>query len=155
MDTINTAFANNIDFWMSFGIGTGVGIAAVSLFSTIRDVMKKMREQRDREREGGRKESLWATPQTGRGDFPMWLALGGYVVLSLALIGVCYWLLKDSRIDKVGLLCFLFIFVFIYNPFITYVNARLLGIAGQRVDIPFIKETAFILSGAKGLFSNA
>jgi hypothetical protein len=48
-------------------------------------------------------------------------------------------------------LTFLVIFTFIYNPFISYVNARLLGIAGQNVEIPFIKETAFILSGARGI----
>jgi len=51
----------------------------------------------------------------------------------------------------VALVVFLVFFTFIYNPLISYVNARLLGISGQSVDIPFIKEGAFILSGAKGV----
>ena len=29
MDTVNTTFSNNRDFWLSFGIGSGVGIAVV------------------------------------------------------------------------------------------------------------------------------
>jgi hypothetical protein len=49
------------------------------------------------------------------------------------------------------MLLFLCLFTFVYNPLISYVNARLLGISGQSVDIPFIKETAFSLSGAKGI----
>src|ERR1019366_9543227 len=36
-------------------------------------------------------------------------------------------------------------------PLITSLNGRLLGIAGQTVDLPYVKETSFILSGAKGL----
>jgi hypothetical protein len=46
---------------------------------------------------------------------------------------------------------FLFIFVFLYNPLLTYINGRLLGLAGQTVDLPLLKETSFILSGAKGI----
>jgi hypothetical protein len=46
---------------------------------------------------------------------------------------------------------FLIILGFLYMPFIAYLNARMMGIAGQRVDIPFIKEAAFIASRAKGI----
>jgi hypothetical protein len=45
----------------------------------------------------------------------------------------------------------LLIFAFVYSPFISYVNARLLGVAGQTVEIPFVREGAFIFSGAKGV----
>jgi len=48
-------------------------------------------------------------------------------------------------------LSFLLVLGFLYMPFIAYINARMLGIAGQSVDIPFIKETAFIASEAKGI----
>ncbi len=145
MNTINTAFANRIDFWMSFTIGAGLGIAAVSIFSTVRDVLKKRREQEERASQGLSKQDLWATPETGRGDYPLWMALIGYVLAASAMIVVCHLLIPQLPI------LFLIIFAFFYNPFISYVNARLLGIAGQRVDIPFIKETSFILSGAKGV----
>ena len=150
MDTINTTFANSVDFWMSFGIGAGLGIAVVSTWQTVRDLLKKVREMRQQRRaaQPGRKlENLWTTPRKGRGDYPLWLALAGYIVAASCSIGLCYWLLPKN----LGLLLFLIFFAFVYNPFISYVNARMLGIAGQTVDIPFIKETAFILSGARGI----
>jgi len=143
MNTINTAFANNIDFWMSFGIGTGLGIAVVSIFSTVRDVVRIARKQHDQ-----RTAPDSPKPQTGkegRGDYPMWLAAAAYAVSSLAVIFLCHTLVPQIP------LAFLFVFSFVYNPFISYVNARLLGMAGQQVDIPFVREGAFILSGAKGL----
>ncbi len=151
MDTINTNFSNSMDFWMSFGIGAAFGIAIISVYQTIRDVIKRMRELAPKRADGVARESIWKTPGNGRGDYPMWVALGGYIIASLAQIILCYVLLKDTGTSRIGILTFLTIFTFIYNPFISYVNARLLGIAGQQVDIPFVKETAFILSGAKGV----
>lgn len=148
MDTINTTFANGIDFWMSFGIGTGFGIAAVGIFQTIRDVRKKLKEirRKNSEESDTPREDLWATPK-GRGDFPLWLAVVGYFISSSSTVVLCYCLLPQNF----TLLCFLIFFAFIYNPFISYVNARLMGISGQSVDIPFVRETAFILSGSKGI----
>ena len=153
MDTINTTFANSMDFWMSFGIGSAFAIAAVSIFQTVRDVRRRVRELSANPASSGQGglRSLWATPRTGRGDYSMWFAVVGYVVVSVILIALCYALLKDTGTNRIGLLIFLSLFTFVYNPLISYVNARLLGISGQSVDIPFIKETAFILSGAKGV----
>jgi len=141
MNTVNTAFANNIDFWMSFGIGAGFGIAAVSIFSTVRDVIR-MRRRHAAERQAGKREEFI---KEGRGDFPLWMSLVGYILSASAVITLCYHLLDDFPLP------FLLIFSFIYNPFISYVNARLLGMTGQGVDIPFVKETSFLVSGAKGV----
>jgi hypothetical protein len=152
MDTINATFSNSMDFWMSFGIGTALAITVVSVYQTVRDVRRKLKDLRGEAAEAhGPRVSLWTTPNTGRGDFPMWIALTGYVVISACLIALCYYFLRDTGTSRLGMLAFLFVFTFVYNPLISYVNARLLGISGQSVDIPFIKETAFILSGAKGI----
>lgn len=145
MDTINTTFANNIDFWMSFGIGSGLGIAAVSIYSTIRDVRAKLKETAAARRAGATRRDLWAVPRAGRGDYPIWIAIALYCAVVTVQVILCHQMVPNFPI------AFLLIFSFIYNPFISYVNARLLGISGQSVDIPFIKETAFILSGAKGV----
>jgi len=147
MDTVNTTFANNIDFYLSFGIGAGFGIAAVSIFSTIRDLRarsKALREQNDTLDASG---SVWALPRDDRGDYPLWIALVLYVVTSLGLLVMICSLLGWAA-NIVGFVAF---FLFIYNPFISYVNARLLGIAGQTIVIPHIKEIGFVLSGAKGV----
>ena len=50
-----------------------------------------------------------------------------------------------------GLLYMLIFFAVVYVPFISYVTARLEGLAGQVLAIPFVKEAAFILSGYKGI----
>lgn len=63
------------------------------------------------------------------------------------MVSLCWALLPRQP----GILFFLIFFAFIYTPFLSYVNARLLGIAGMAVWIPFIKESAFLLSGAKGV----
>jgi ABC-type multidrug transport system fused ATPase/permease subunit len=151
MDTINTTFANSMDFWMSFGIGSALAIAVISLYQTVRDVRRRVKELAGRPAEASARRSLWATPRTGRGDYSLWLALAGYVVVSVGLMALCYALLKDTGTSRIGLLLFLCFFTFVYNPLISYVNARLLGISGQSADIPFVKETAFIVSGAKGV----
>lgn len=154
MDTVNTTFVNNVDFWMSFSFGATIGIAIVSVYSTIRGVVKA---QKKRKAEANSDEaimgqnryqqevsSIWRKPNLGRGDYPMWIALVLYLLTSSAMVYVCHILIP-------GLLPFLLIFVFLYNPFISYLTARLLGIAGQQIDIPFIREGAIFLSGAKGV----
>jgi hypothetical protein len=145
MDTVNTAFSNNIDFWLSFGIGSGLGLAAVSVFNTARDVRARLKARgKQRPSERG---SIWEPPRAGRGDYSVWLALALYGATALAVVGLCLLLLPRTP----GVVFFLFFFAFAYSPFISYVNARLLGISGQSVDIPFVREGAFLLSGARGL----
>ena len=149
MDTVNTTFSNEVDFWMSLHIGVGLAVACVSIFMTVRDVRAKLRDVRERRAAagvGGPVIDLWATPP-GRGDYPLWIALVVWFAAASATISLCWWLLpKDPAIA-----IFLFFFAFIYSPLISYVNARLLGISGQHIDIPFLKESAFIVSGAKGI----
>lgn len=145
MDTVNTVFSNSMDFWMSFTIGASLGIAGISAFSAIRDVRQKMKELRARSAQGEKKSGIWKLPREGRGDYPIWIALLIYCVATGAVTVACYLLVPQVP------LTFLLVLGFLYMPFIAYINARMLGIAGQSVDIPFIKETAFIASGAKGI----
>ncbi len=161
MDTVNTAFANNIDFYMSFGIGSALGIAIVSIYQTIRDVRRKLKQLRQDKDESAKKarSDMWSTPAMGRGDFPLWVALLGYLFAGTVIIVLTYFLLMDTKImgdpgnrgALWSVMIFMVIFTFVYNPLVSYINARLLGIAGQSVEIPHLKEVAFIASGAKGL----
>lgn len=147
MDTVNTTFSNNLDFWLSFNIGAGFGIAAVSIIATWRGILKRMREDREKRDQGQKRENVWAVPRQGRGDYPLWMAIAIYVVAAAAMVGLSLLLLPLS----IQIVFFLIFFAFVYSPFISYVSARLIGISGQRVDIPYIKESAFLLSGAKGI----
>lgn len=145
MDTVNTTFANEIDFWMSFNIGAGVAIAVASLISIIRDSRKKMKEHREKEAANQPDGADWRNPPKGRGDYPIWMALAGYTVSAIIMIVLCQILVPQFP------LIFLILFAFVYSPLISYVNARLLGIAGQTIEIPYFREGSFILSGAKGV----
>ena len=147
MDTVNTTFSNDIDFWLSFNIGAGLGIAIVCIYSTVRDFRRKLKEIRANPSNDGVREDIWAPPRKGRGDYPLWIALIVYLLSAVGMIGLSLLLLPRTP----GIIFFLIFFAFLYSPFISYVNARLLGISGQNVDIPYIKESAFLLSGAKGI----
>ena len=148
MDTISTTFNNSIDFWMSFGLGVMGGIAVVSIIQTARDLVRKARELRRRRREeagsAAIRENVWDTPP-GRGDFSPRIAVLLYCLCALVVIKVCQMLVPAFP------LYFLFCFTFLYTPLLSYLNARLIGICGQHVAIPFVREAAFILSGYKGV----
>lgn len=144
MNTVNTTFSNSVDFWLSFGIGASVGIAIVSVVATVRDVRRKFREHA--KTHGGR-GGTWDYPRPGRGDYPLWIALCLYLMAATGMVSLGIYLLPKSW----NITFFLFFFAYIYVPFISYINARLLGMAGQTVEIPYIKEASFILANAKGV----
>ena len=144
MDTISTTFNNSIDFWMSFTFGITDAIAVISIYQTSRDLLRKAREARRTRLPKVRRANLWETPP-GRGDFSPWIALAIYLTCALLVVGVCHQLVPGFPV--IFLLCF----TFLYTPLISYINARLIGIVGQQVEIPFVREAAFILSGYKGV----
>jgi hypothetical protein len=142
MDTITTEFANSIDFWLSFTIGTSFAVAFVGIFTITRMIIRNRRERKQDEAAG----IAPARKVEGRGDFPIPLALGLFILATFGYIGLCMKLVGD---DWYLILFYLF-FGFIYTPIISYINARLIGMAGQHVGFPMIREATFILSGYKG-----
>lgn len=148
MDTINTTISNQIDFYFSANIGIALGIAACSFFQTIKQLRVSIREMREKNREhaasGEEKESIW-TPPKGRGDWPLSWCFAGYFVAATAMITLCKILVPGFP------LFFLILFAFFYTPLSSYLDARINGIAGQHVTIPFVREAFILLSGAKGV----
>ena len=148
METVATTFSNSIDFWMSFGLGVMGGVAVVSIYQTGRDLIIKARELRKRRRAdagtSARRENIWDAPP-GRGDFSPRIAVELYCLCALLTIKLCQTLVPAFP------LYFLFAFTFLYTPLLSYINARLIGICGQHVAIPFVREAAYILSGYKGV----
>ena len=138
MDAILTNFANDIDVWMSVYIGAGAAVGAIGLVQAVLSV-------RAARRQGGHRP-LQDKP-AGRGDFPLWIAIVGYALSTLAMIWLCVLLLDDDEFP----LIFLLLFGFVLTPLISYVNARMAGLTGQLVSFPLLREGAFILSGYKGI----
>ncbi len=132
MGTVDTVFANNFDFYMSFGIGLGLAIAVVGIVHVFRSFGKSDL--------GPFRERLQALfqPPPGRGDFSIWIAIGIYIVSTLAYVALCSYLVPGFP------WIFLVAYGFIYTPIISYVSARMEGIAGQFVSLPMVREASFI-----------
>ncbi|MCC7491847.1 MAG: hypothetical protein IT204_05845 [Fimbriimonadaceae bacterium] len=140
MDAIQTSFATSVDFYLSWGLGIALAIALVSIIDVGWDWL---RESRRRKAEG-RKEVSWRVPE-GRGDMPVALGIGMFVVATSFYIALC-------RILIPGFPVWYFVFFgFIWTPLESYVSARVRGIAGQYIGIPYEREAMFILSGYKGV----
>ncbi len=137
--TVETIFSCNVDFYFSFGIGLSLAIAIVGIYSVFRggsskpEVTPVQKEER-------------LIPKS-RGDIPNWLFLLTYFVSTALYICVSGWLIDWHK----GVMIVLLFFGFIYTPLISYVTARLEGLAGQVVAIPYVREISFILSGYTGL----
>lgn len=135
MGTVETVFANNFDFYMSFGIGLGLSIGLVGLWQ----VLKSFKKNGDPNR--GTLKDLFHPPP-GRGDFNFWISIGIYVFSTLAYVGLCVLLVpKFPWIFFLG-------YGFIYTPVVSYITARMEGIAGQFVSLPLVREASFI-AGAR------
>jgi hypothetical protein len=134
-----------VDFYFSFGIGCALGIAVVSMCQTVKSLRDSFAATRQRRAElfGGQADP-WATPP-GRGDWSLRLCFFGYVAAAAALVALTKALVPDFP------LLFLVFFAFVFTPLLSYLNARLIAVNGQHVDIPFVKEGAILLSGSKGL----
>jgi len=167
MDTIMTDFMNRVDFWLSFGIGTSLAVAALGIWQVVKGVRKARRE-----RAAGITQRRWDEVPPGRGDFSIKLALTlfgigsmGIVLLSWYLLThpgyppvtgkaaerVAGWKLSNDSTYVIWMVpIILFGFAFVYTPVMSYVNARMYGLTGKPVNFPMIREASFILSGYKG-----
>lgn len=134
MATVDTVFANNFDFYMSFGIGLGLAIGVIGIWSVVHSF-----RQKDGVR--GSLRDLFHPPP-GRGDFNFWIAIAIYFFSTLAYVGLCVWLVPSFP------WLFFLAYGFLYTPVISYITARMEGIAGQFVSLPLVREASFI-AGAR------
>ncbi|MFH1152737.1 MAG: peptide transporter [Pseudomonadota bacterium] len=136
MGTVETLFANSFDVYMSFGIGLGLSIGLIGLWQTLKSL-----------RSGSTfrgKDWIRAlmNPPPGRGDIDIRIAIGIYVASTLAYVALCRLLVPSFP------WIFFLAYGFVYTPLISYITARMEGIAGQYVSLPMVREASFI-AGAK------
>jgi len=135
MRTVETVFANNFDFYLSFGIGLGLAIGLIGIWHVIRSFGRKGPGVR------GSLRDLFRPPP-GRGDINFWLSIGIYIFSTTSYVSLCVWLVPNFPV------VFFIIYGFLYTPLISYITARMEGIAGQFVSLPLVREASFI-AGAK------
>jgi len=135
MDTVNTSFATSVDFWISFGIGTGVAVFVLGTGN----VIASLRRARDERREQGFFSLRGALkPPPGRGDLPIWAAFSMWFVSTAAYVWLCRVLVPRFPIWVV------IAYGFGLSAVESYINARLIGLVGGGITIPFVKEATFI-----------
>lgn len=133
MGTVDTVFANNFDFYLSFGLGLGLAIGVIGIWHVVRSFRKGP---------GGVNYRDVFKSHPGRGDINFWVSIAIYLVSTLAYVLLCRWLVPDFP------WIFFVLYGFIYTPVISYITARMEGIAGQFVSLPLVREASFI-AGAK------
>jgi len=140
--TVTTLYKNNIDFYFSFQIGIALAVAIGGIAQVIRSVRKKTQENKTE----GSAGPLVDVPK-GRGDIKSWFVVMVYFFVTITYILVSGWLIDWHR----GVMIVLLFLGFIYTPLISYVTARLEGMVGQVVEVPFIREATLIMSGYTGV----
>jgi len=144
MDTIRTQIATNIDFWQAFSIGITLAVTVVSfyqLFTASR--RERAKSEKVFERRG------FPPPPEGRGDFRIWICIG------LFALGAIYPIVLAKTLFPMlvgtGLIVTFLLIGFLYAPLISFVSARLDGLIGMNVSIPYIRESVIFLTGYRGV----
>lgn len=138
MGSIDTQLSVNLDFWMSVGIGAGVAIAMIGLYTVIATTIRTAGMVRER------RATAYVIPKD-RGDFPISLAIGAWVLATFGYIAMSHYLVPKFP------LWILIGFGVFYSPIMSYVSARMFGLTGAGVGFPFIREATFLKSGYKGV----
>jgi hypothetical protein len=147
----STFYKNTVDFYLSFSLGIAGAIAIAGFISVGRALLRARREARENATPGDDLARELNIPE-GRGDIRPWLILATYLVSTALYLGVSCWLLyiSDGGIP-LSLIAIMLFYALIYTPVISYVTARLEGIAGEVINVPFVREASFILSGYQGV----
>lgn len=145
----------SFDFWMSVTIGMALSVAVIglrfvigSIVSQLRADKEELRRRREAEeaaRNAGPDEPPYRRPSVERGDFPVWLAAGMFLFAIAGFTWVSHLLVPDFPV-------WIFVFFgFVWSPIHSYISARLFGLTGTGLVMPFLREMAFITSGYKGV----
>lgn len=133
-DAIMTKLSVDMDFWLSIGIGINIAIAIIGISL----VVKAARSARHTAAE---KRYSLAPPVKGRGDVPIFLAVGGWLFATTVMIIVCRLLVPQF---PVWLLVF---FGLVWSPLNSYISARMIGLTGRGISFPYLKEGSIVASG--------
>ena len=160
MSVLSTQFATNFDFYLSISAGVAFSVAVIGIWQLVKALRAKKpgpgepprKEITDIDILLGREGNMMVSggggsfkAPEGRGDFPIWVALGMWAIGTAGYVALCHWLVPRF---PMALLIF---FGFIWTPVTSYVSARMIGLTGNGVWFPYIREASFILSGYKGV----
>jgi len=140
MSTIPTRICNDIDFYLSFGIGSTFVVFFLGITIVIRTLLRRSAQRRAAGAgEAGKSEEL----PPGRSDISIWKALliwagatAGLVIMVYVLVPEFPWWITAG-------------FGFVWVPIYSYISARMIGYTGstQHVGFPYLREGSFYVFG--------
>ena len=164
MDTIRTQIATGIDFWRAFSIGITMAVTVISFYQLLVTGRRQRAEVREKilgqrqdypvtcRHEGCNRRSEvrgYCLSHLGRGDFNIWVCLVLFGVAALYPIVLAKTLFPT--LVTASLLLVFFTIAFIYAPIMSFVSARLDGMIGREVSIPYINEAVIFMTGYRGV----
>ena len=154
MGFIETVYVNEVNFHMAFTIGITLSIALMSLALAVKYIFvsastdPKVRELKLGDNWLTRLKAGWKTLVTNnldRGDFSIFIGLLIYCSTTTSWILLGCFLIPGYPWQVFVL------YAVVYTPIISYTTAKLEGICGRAVNIPYIRELTIILSGHRGV----
>jgi hypothetical protein len=145
MDAFYTQEVTDIKFWLSVNIGLQVAVALIGFWSVFRTFSEEM--YRNRQNRGMQMARVPKGAATCRSGFP-WrldrrdrlLHRGERIPAHIATLDRA----RATLLLRLGLLIF---YGLIWSPINSYISARMVGITGTGVAVPYLKEVAIMKSG--------
>jgi hypothetical protein len=164
LDAIQTSIASSVDFWQAFSLGVTIAVFVISI---IQMVQAGRQAREDKKAKGGAAADPYGgicrhpdcqrpaqvrgycLRHLGRGDFNLWLCLAIFFLFAAYPIVLAKTLFPV--LVSTGLLVFFLVMAFVYAPLMSFVSARLDGMIGQSIRIPYLHEAVVFLTGYRGV----
>tara|TARA_B100001250_G_scaffold254151_1_gene218663 strand:+ start:2139 stop:4763 length:2625 start_codon:yes stop_codon:yes gene_type:complete len=166
MDTIRTSIVTGIDFWRAFSIGISLAVTVVSFYSLMIIAREKREDSEEKERRrelsptishvckhGDCKQAAqvrgFCLKHLGRGDFNLWVC--GALFAVAALYPILLAKILFPTLMTTWLLIVFLVIAFVYAPIMSFVSARMDGLVGNTITIPYVDEAIRFLTGFRGV----
>ncbi len=140
----------NLDLYISVTIGIALAVAAIGMGYLVKSTIRQLntsKEERaariaaeDAEHADEPNAPPYRRPSRERGDFPTWLAFLSFFLATCGYIWIAHTLVPGFPVWV------FMIFGFIWSPINSYISARLIGLTGTGLVMPYLRETVFVAS---------
>ena len=162
MSAVQTQITSGVDFWQPFGMGVTLAVTAISIGQVVR-AGRQYRDDSDAAATAAGRAGECRHPDCqrparargyclehlNRGDFPLWICVALFFLASTYSIILAKTLFP--MLVSTGMLVFILFLAFVYGPLMSFVSARLDGLVGQQIQIPYMQEATVFLTGYRGV----
>ena len=149
---LDSSIANSLDLWMSVGIGAAISVPITAIMMTVKIYRSNISIDEEKHDNVNEKKVI----SSDRGDISTWLSISLYLFSSVGFVMLTHGIINlgwlggiEKTPDQYFPIWILILFSMIWGPIMTYINAKMIGIAGQHISVPYVKEGILITSGYK------